>query len=113
MLIIGKFSLQASIEIANLVEELTAESSVESESAMESYESIAESDLAESIKRAVIPIQAAFRFVARKSAKRLTPPVQALRRSFFVPVSGWRRRARPPGLFGGSASEEHSQSRHP
>jgi arachidonate 15-lipoxygenase len=72
--IVGELSLRTIIELALVVEALTAEGEAESEAAMESYQRIADSSLSEPIKRAVIPIQAAFRFVARKSARRLKPP---------------------------------------
>ncbi|MFT4979759.1 MAG: hypothetical protein ACI8S6_005671, partial [Myxococcota bacterium] len=72
VMIIGKVSMRAVIEISLAVDELSG--GVGGESARASYERIADSDLAEPIKRVVIPIQAAFRFVARKSAKKSRPP---------------------------------------
>ena len=74
MAALGQVSIRASLEIALAVDALTTDSGAASESARESYQRIADSDLADPIKRAVIPIQAAFRFVARKSAKRLRSP---------------------------------------
>lgn len=66
--------VKAAVEVGVVIDTLDGGVELDASTAVESYQQIADSSLPEPLKRIIIPLQAFFRFIARKSAKRLQPP---------------------------------------